>query len=357
MGRTNDPVVPKQFAKSGQRHFSRGVDHVKVVNRKGFTLVELLVVITIIGMLMALLFPAVQAAREAGRGNTCRNNMRNVAFGVKYYENRFNTYPAFYEWDWDTRHNNLYWRPLVYNLLPDLERADVYEAQNRDNAPGTPGPYGAVTGVYLQILICPSDPQPLGDQGNYPTAFVFNAGTPIDTTASWERANGLFGSRNVAAGTGVWNTCDSETYVSLHDGAGTTLMISENLDCSSWNDWSELRLGFGWDDHPTSQWLNYKINSSNKATSQPFGSLQYTNIPTDSTGVYTKPTANHPGSVNVAFADMHVRPLSQDIGYHVYAQLCTPWGLRALDSSGGPIDQWGGLNGYMSQPLNEQDIR
>ncbi|MBI1904051.1 MAG: DUF1559 domain-containing protein [Planctomycetia bacterium] len=329
----------------------------KVVNRKGFTLVELLVVITIIGMLMALLFPAVQAAREAGRGNTCRNNMRNVAFAVKYYENRNNTYPAFYQWDFNTRRNAIGYRSLVYHLLPDLERADSYEFGSIDNGTGG-GLFGSGNGVYLNILICPSDPQPIGDPGNYPTAYVFNAGTDVDTTAPYERANGVFGSRNNAAPaiTPNWNTCNSETYVSLHDGAATTLMISENLDASSWNDWSEIRVGFGWGDHPTSQWINRKINAQNKGTTLSYtGTVQTQN--TGTSDVFTKPTSNHPGSVNVAFADMHVRPLNQDIGYHVYAQLCTPWGRMARDRNGNAIDQWGALNGYMGQPLNEQDIR
>ncbi len=47
-------------------------------NRRGFTLVELLVVIAIIGTLVALLLPAVQAARESARGNTCRNNIKQL---------------------------------------------------------------------------------------------------------------------------------------------------------------------------------------------------------------------------------------------------------------------------------------
>ena len=49
---------------------------------RGFTLVELLVVITIIGMLVSLLLPAIQSAREAGRKNTCMNNMRNCGLAL-----------------------------------------------------------------------------------------------------------------------------------------------------------------------------------------------------------------------------------------------------------------------------------
>ena len=131
-----------------------------------------------------------------------------------------------------------------------------------------------------------------------------------------------------------------------------------SLDASAWNDWSEIRVGFGWDDYPVAQWINRKINAQNKGTSGPIGSVQTSNWNgSTSSTVFTKPSSTHPGSVNVAFADMHVRPLNQDIGYHVYAQLCTPWGRQARDSGGGAINQWGTLNTYMQQPLNEQDIR
>jgi prepilin-type N-terminal cleavage/methylation domain-containing protein/prepilin-type processing-associated H-X9-DG protein len=65
--------------------------------RCGFTLVELLVVITIIGILIALLLPAVQTAREAARSKLCQSNLRQLGFAYKQYLDQFNFYPV----DWN----------------------------------------------------------------------------------------------------------------------------------------------------------------------------------------------------------------------------------------------------------------
>src|SRR5215510_98031 len=62
--------------------------------RRGFTLVELLVVIAIIGILVALLLPAVQAAREAGRRIQCQNHLKQLALAVANYSDALRNYPA-----------------------------------------------------------------------------------------------------------------------------------------------------------------------------------------------------------------------------------------------------------------------
>src|ERR1700742_211202 len=65
--------------------------------RRGFTLVELLVVIAIIGTLVALLLPAVQAARETARGNTCRNNMKQLHLALTNMDSTLKRLPGYSE--------------------------------------------------------------------------------------------------------------------------------------------------------------------------------------------------------------------------------------------------------------------
>jgi prepilin-type N-terminal cleavage/methylation domain-containing protein/prepilin-type processing-associated H-X9-DG protein len=125
--------------------------------RTGFTLVELLVVIAIIGILIALLLPAVQAAREAARRSQCSNNLKQMGLGLHNYHDSFKSFPAAYisnsGWGWGTA------------ILPFAEQQPLYDqidpAQRRFGDGGT-APAGTVTlaQTILSVYQCPSDLAP-----------------------------------------------------------------------------------------------------------------------------------------------------------------------------------------------------
>jgi prepilin-type N-terminal cleavage/methylation domain-containing protein len=92
---------------------------------RGFTLVELLVVIAIIGMLVALLLPAVQAAREAARRNSCVNNLKQIGLAVQTHHDSKKQYPMGRD---GTVQKATSW---AFQLLPYLEKANVYQSLNK----------------------------------------------------------------------------------------------------------------------------------------------------------------------------------------------------------------------------------
>jgi len=111
-----------------------------------FTLVELLVVIAIIGMLVALLLPAVQAAREAARRMTCNNNLSQLTLAIHNFHDNYNRFPAS-SFDPNLRNNNH--RGLFPLLLPFMEQSVLFDRIIGDDS--------GVTDVRLDSLLCPSD--------------------------------------------------------------------------------------------------------------------------------------------------------------------------------------------------------
>ncbi|HMO14169.1 MAG TPA: DUF1559 domain-containing protein [Pirellulaceae bacterium] len=144
-------------------------------SRSGFTLIELLVVIAVIGILMAMLMPAVQQVREAARRTNCSSNIRQLAIAATNYEGRFKRLPdglwcSLQDTSAPSPVYNLqyYSRNLFQLILPDIEQENIYKRWNftqtrqaavsntLDPATGQVG-QGSITAVRIPAYICPSD--------------------------------------------------------------------------------------------------------------------------------------------------------------------------------------------------------
>lgn len=129
-------------------------------HRRGFTLVELLVVIAIIGVLVALLLPAVQAAREAARRMQCSNNLRQMALAAHNFESSNRGFPmAPYNpaFAWMTNKPYSFPHGWPTQLLNFLEQANVQDKYNFNAAWG--GAENAnVINTVVQPYVCPSAP-------------------------------------------------------------------------------------------------------------------------------------------------------------------------------------------------------
>ncbi|MDR1959604.1 MAG: DUF1559 domain-containing protein, partial [Planctomycetaceae bacterium] len=149
--------------------------------RIAFTLVELLVVIAIIGILIALLLPAVQAAREAARRMQCSNHLKQWGLGLHTHHDAFNKFPStLYQVTGGcaTSGNSRERLSFVYPLLPYIEQAAIYASIKTYVDNGTScnwiwyGGSNTPSVAPISIAACPSDtsaivPQGQLQRGNY----------------------------------------------------------------------------------------------------------------------------------------------------------------------------------------------
>ncbi|MFO1064462.1 MAG: DUF1559 domain-containing protein [Pirellulales bacterium] len=204
-----------------------------------FTLVELLVVIAIIGILVGLLLPAVQQAREAARRMSCSNNLKQLALSLHNYESAYKKFPIGFR---DTVATNV----LAYDggwswaasILPYIEQTAIYNAIDLRYHPYGTGsdPAGkntAACAVVISTFRCPSDLSPTTAANNGGNA----NGTAALAVSSYCGVIGSFdgewcqvsGSTNVrgARNHGLLVVNESRTMAAVTDGTSNTIAIGE----------------------------------------------------------------------------------------------------------------------------------
>jgi len=195
-----------------------------------FTLIELLVVIAIIGVLVALLLPAVQAAREAARRAQCINNLKQIGLALHNYHGAIGSFPVGFLSPTGTVPATT--SPLQYRwsalaqMTPFLEQANLFQAFNFDfpiayKPSGAGSPfwpfYPANTtamGIRVGLFLCPSDgaAPPAPDTG--PTNYAFCSG---DGSNGGEATNA----------NGVFILGASQSVAAILDGTSQTVAVSE----------------------------------------------------------------------------------------------------------------------------------
>ena len=198
-----------------------GMNHRLYRRRTAFTLIELLVVIAIIAVLVALLLPAVQHAREAARRIQCRNNLKQISLAVHNYAGVCNVLPpsSCINPSVTVTGNNGSWG-IHGRILAFIEQGNLYAKVDLSTAWDFQQP---ISGLKISTYACPSDPlcDKSRDAGGgrailYPTTYGFNFGT-------WFVWNPV----TSAGGDGATFPNSKLGFADFSDGTSNTLLVSE----------------------------------------------------------------------------------------------------------------------------------
>jgi prepilin-type N-terminal cleavage/methylation domain-containing protein/prepilin-type processing-associated H-X9-DG protein len=217
--------------------------------RRAFTLIELLVVIAIIGVLTALLVPAVQSARSAARRAQCQNNLKQIGIALTSYLTSRNVLPM--SAVAGTGHG--VYQSFFAMILPELEQRQMYNAYNFSVENYDPG-NTTVVGTQISTLLCPETPLPTdpiasnavqkADGTTYPAGSAF---ARSHYAANWGGSQNTLGDDFTKTKTnyrGVMMTVKVITprgptaclrAQDIRDGQANTIMVGEKRDSQGWD--------------------------------------------------------------------------------------------------------------------------
>ena len=365
-----------------------------ITRRPGFTLVELLIVIAIIGTLMALLLPAIQGARERARQTQCSNNLGQLGKAIQTHvtSSKNGVFPGWMQLQKLQQEARAYHAstanadaPISWaaRLLPHLDQSALWDQLRTDNSGNgffdNPAPV-------LEVFVCPSDEIPVSQGGRL--TYVANAGSLDFAVGSnyvgGAKANGVFSNLVDDPSATVRFGAD------IKDGANTTMLFSENIHKddgttgppSSWV-WSQHWLNDTLTDHAQTEqvygmvWVfngNEGQGVSKLPTEtafQPFNRDNRTGAALNdpyvtalgsgpTAGVaFRRPASSHREVFLAVFVGGNTRNISETLDYRVYQQLLTSNGAKAVDPVSNtpevnPVDRTQGMH-FMSPPLSDAD--
>ena len=219
------------------------------LHRTGMTLVELLVVIAIIGLLVALLLPAVQGVREAARRLQCGNNVRQLVIAMQGYHQANGTFPSASSIKTPADRNKLnnpttHWTMLIWPYVELKTFADAYDWEVGFRGLGSHAAYDAVNGKIFRTRIplyeCPSDVAGVfGNEPGIPTANGYTrsnycvCASPDGSIMEKNRPENMGfdatcnAANNPATKKAVFNWTIARSAARIRDGASNTVAISE----------------------------------------------------------------------------------------------------------------------------------
>ncbi len=288
-----------------------------LIRRRGFTLVELLVVIAIIGVLVALLLPAVQAAREAARRSSCNNNLKQLGLALHNHHDTYGQFPAGYS---TPASSTARWGWAVY-LMPFIEKSNTFDTLS----PGTVTLDAAITNTNSLAAMktpqsnfrCPSDTGPdlnnqrqLGGEALATSNYLGSNSSDLPA-----RNDGIPGSNYGADGIFFFNS--QLRFANVTDGTANTVAIGERA-------WQLNRSGGGTSNHYAGNVYGVEgdlvVGGSPVSTLSLYsvvaGTVRKINQATGDAYEHVSYSSQHPGGAQFVFCDGSVHFIPETVQFN-----------------------------------------